>query len=165
VFITSPDAIQGLARVDADPHVQLRDGAGLVARLDGVADAQSGSDGPLRVVLMRRRSAEHGDGRVADVLLDRRPEARERIHDQRLECDERVAHILDVSSLGRRRGVDEVREEDADELSLLGDRRRGKRCTARDAEAGMVGTFLAANGTNGHAHESRAHDRGLGNPR
>jgi hypothetical protein len=58
---------------DADLEVELRIGG--VQLRDRVKDAQPGANGPLRVVLVRDRSAEGGHDRVTDELLDHAAEA------------------------------------------------------------------------------------------
>jgi len=51
-----------LARVEADPHVDL----------DRIAELEGCPDGAERIVLVHLRDAEHGHHRIADEFLDRR---------------------------------------------------------------------------------------------
>ena len=62
---------QRLTGVHGDPHLEL------VLLVRPVADGERCPDGPLRIVLVRRRRAEERHHRVADELLDGATEALE----------------------------------------------------------------------------------------
>ena len=63
-----------LACVDSHPHLQRERRLGCVQLLDRLQHAEAGPHGPLRVVLVRHRRAEHRHHRVSDELLDRAAE-------------------------------------------------------------------------------------------
>src|SRR5207245_9304439 len=82
-------------------------------------DAESAANGPLGVVLARRRSAEEGKNAVAGEILD---VAAERLHladDPRDGLPDDELHVLRVEPLGERRGADDVGEHGGQDLAFL----------------------------------------------
>jgi hypothetical protein len=117
----------------------------LIQLLEPVQELERGPQGAFGVVLVRRRDAEDGDDRIADVLLDR-PTPRGDDLGERLEADtqERV-QPLGIEPLTELRRADQVGEQDRRELALgsrnrprlSGNGRRfwfAKRLTALDVE-------------------------------
>ena len=102
-----------LARCDADSYLELP------VLGQQVTDRQRRPNGPLRIVLMRDRRAEHGHDRIPDELLDRAAEALQlRAHATVIRPQER-ADVFRIHPLGTRGEADEVAEEAGDELALL----------------------------------------------
>ena len=107
---------------DANPYRQAARSGGLVQLLDGLQDAQAGPDGPLRVVLVGDRRAEHRHHRVADELLDGAPEP--------LDLGPNRAEVIGATGPGRPRDrpgptggePDQVAEQHRDDLALLAGR-------------------------------------------
>ena len=89
------------------------------------------ADGPLGIVLVDDRRAPDGHDRIADELLDRAAVALDDLARQVEVARQRVADILRVALLGKRREADEVREQDADELSLRAAAAGRPACLAR----------------------------------
>jgi hypothetical protein len=77
-------------------------------------------EGPLRVVLVRRRSAEGGHHRVADELLDRAARAVDLGSHRVVEAVEHRPRALGILSTPELRGADEIRKENRHEFALLG---------------------------------------------
>jgi hypothetical protein len=142
---------QCLARVDSDPDLEVV----LLAR--PVSDRERGTDGALRIVLVRNRRAEQGHDGVPDELLHRPAEALELVAEVLPVRRQQRANVLGVHPLGARREADEVGEEDGDDLALLAPRlgRGGKHAPAAVAEP-RIRRVLAPAGS------ARHHERSLG---
>jgi len=82
-----------LTRRDADPQLYS-------LLLGEVANRERRADGPLRIVLMRRRRTEERHHRVADELLDRAPVALELVLEAGLIGDEERGDVLGIHLLG-----------------------------------------------------------------
>ena len=70
---------------------------------DPVTDRERRADGPLRIVLVRGRRAEHGHHRVADELLDRAPVPLELGAQASVVRRQHAADVLGIELLGLRR--------------------------------------------------------------
>ncbi len=81
-------------------------------------DRERGADGTLRVIFVRRRSAEQRHGRVPDELLDRAAVALELLADALVVRAEERCDVLRIHRLRTRREADEVAEHDRDDLSF-----------------------------------------------
>jgi len=135
-----------LARVDADPDVDL----------DRVAKLGGRAHGAERVVLVHDRHAEHGHDRVADELLHRSPVTLDR-RPRRLEVPgHHGAHRFRVELLAETRRTRHVAEEHGDDLPLLtrcGGRR--ERSRAGVTEPCVVGVVAPAFGADDHRRSLR----------
>ncbi len=146
------EAHERLAGGDANADVKLPRLVGLVQLGDRLAYGERCPDGPLGVVLARRRRAEDRHHGVADELLHRAAVALELEAHALVIAGEDRPHVFGIELLGLRGEADEVGEEDGDDLALLL-RARGlgrERCRARIAEAGAVGVLLAATRAGDH---------------
>ena len=135
-----------LARVDPDPDLQRQARVVLVQFRDRLQDAQRGPDRTLGVVLVRKRSSEHGHDRVADELLHRAAVALDLLSQALVVRTDAGAHVLGVGGLGGGGEADQVAEEDGDDLALLG--RQGgflrQRSGAERTERKLARELLAA---------------------
>ena len=158
LFWASTESHYRLAGVDADADLQRERRVCLVQLLDRLQDAQSGPDGALDVVLVRRRRAEHRHDRVPDELFDGAAVALDVMPQASVVGADAGPDVLGVSRIGSCGEPDEIAEEDGDDLALLvkGGRRflRQGRGTKR-AEGELAGRVLAAGGACRHASESR----------
>ena len=128
-----------LTRRDADPDVEVERVVALVQRRDRVARCERGADGPLGVVLVRRRRAEHRDDGVADELLDGAAVPLELAPERLVVAAQQRTDILGVEALGARGGADEIDEDSRHDLPLLARPRLGReRRAAAVAEPGVV---------------------------
>ena len=109
---TSIERHERLTGVDADANLQLR------LLQDRIPNRESRPHRPLRIVLVRRRRAEHRHHRVADELLHRASVMLERRPQPLVIRTQDRLHILRIQRLGPRREADEVREQDRDDLPL-----------------------------------------------
>ncbi len=141
-------ARQHLARVDPHAQVEVHPRRQVLVHLrHRVLHAEPGADRALGVVLVSHRCAEDRHHVVADVLVDRAPEARHLASEAHQgPVDERL-HRLRVHALRERRVAGQVGEQHRDLASLLGwllggpgRPRRGlvlERLPAAHAEAGL----------------------------
>ena len=113
-----------LARVDA--YAQGESAAEVVRQ--PAPHRERGVQGPLDVVLVRRRDAERGHDRVAGELLDGAAGSLDLVRHRVVEAIEQRARALGVLRSAERRGADEVGEQRGGELAL---RAIGVRCHAR----------------------------------
>ncbi len=126
------EAAGGVDQVTRD-HALVRsaDGHGRVAgqnagtrldaraeRADNLDQIEPGSHGALGIVLLGDRRAPHGHHGIADELLDGAAVTADDLAREVEVAAERVAHILRVALLGKRREADEIGEEDADQASF-----------------------------------------------
>ena len=133
-----------LARVDGDPQLET-------FFFGPVAHGERGSHGPLGIVPVCNRRAEHPHHRVADELLDDSPEALDFLADAREVPVEVRADILGVEGLGTGCRVHEVDEERGDDPPFVADASRlDERGSARAAEARSLGILLAAASADPH---------------
>src|SRR5439155_1416219 len=107
-----------------EPHERLS-GSDPDSKLDPFlsrvpADRKGCSNSPLGIVLVRHRRTEQRHDRVADELLDRTAEALELGTEAFVVRGEERSHVLGVHGLGAFGEADEIREEDSDDLALLG---------------------------------------------
>ena len=116
------DDDERFASVDADADLQIEPLVLGVQLVDRAADGERRSNGSLRIVLVRDRSAEQRDHRVADELLDRAAVALQLGSEAGIVGREPRSDVLRVHLLGLRGRADDVGEEDGDELPLLGRR-------------------------------------------
>ena len=124
--------IDGIAGQEgaADPRGPDHDFARVHADADGQAVAEQllhtpahregGVEGALGVVLLRRRSAERGEHRVARELLDRTAGRRNLSLHRVVEAVHQRSDALGILLGGERGRADDVCEEHRDELALLG---------------------------------------------
>ena len=103
----------------ADPHLQLERRVCLVQLLDRLQDPQARPHGPLGVVLVRDRRAEHRHHRVADELLHRPSVALDLLPQARVVGPDPRPHVLRVGALRGGREPDQVAEQHRDDLALL----------------------------------------------
>jgi hypothetical protein len=130
---------QRLAGVDGDAELKV----GLLFA-HPVADRERGAHRSLGIVLVRDRSAEERDDRVADELLHGAAVALELRAQPLVVRRQQCAHVLRVHLLGARGEPDEVGEQHRDDLALLSRYLRLERRPAREAEAGACGIVLPA---------------------
>ena len=100
-------------------------GQDAAACLDAVAQAgdsldqlEAGADAQLGIVFVHDRRAPDGHDGIADELLDRAAVALDDVPSEVEVAAERVADILRVTLLGKRREAHEIGEKDADELAF-----------------------------------------------
>src|SRR5262249_10880477 len=138
-----------LARVDADANLKSEAGGLLVQLGDSLQNPQAGTNGALGVVLVSNRRSEDGHDRVAYELLDCPLIKLDLTAKTGVIGTEARAHVLGVTSVGRRREADQVAEEDADDLPFLERGRSGsfgERRRAKAAELEAVRVLVAAGG-------------------
>ena len=151
---TCPEGDDRLARVDADAHLERERRVLLVQLLDRLEDAKPRADGPLGVVLVRDRRAEHRHHGVADELLDRPSVQLDLVPELSVVRADAGANVLRVSCLRGGREADEVAEEDSHDLAFFLHRRRGlfgQWGRAERAEGEFARQLLAAGRTCRHA--------------
>ena len=150
-----------LARVDPDPHLQRPRQVVGVQFLDRLQNPQPGAHRTLRVVLVRHRRTEHRHYRIADELLDRPPEALDRLTQTSVVGPDASADVLGVGSVGSGGETDEVAEENGDDLAFLERRRRGhgERSATLQAELRPLWILLAASPTARHTMSLGRHLR------
>ena len=95
---------------------------------DGIDQFERGANRPFGVVLLRDRRSPDGHHRVADELLDRAAVALDHVARQVEVAGQRLADVLRVTLLGKRREADQVGEQDADEAPLGFDAPRPRCC-------------------------------------
>ena len=100
-----------LARLDADPRLELELG-------DGVHDRESRTDRPLGVVLVCAWDPERGHHRVAGELLDGAAVAQDAARDALEEARDAPPHDLGVVRRHELRRLDEIDEDDGRQLPL-----------------------------------------------
>ena len=123
---------EDLARLDPDP-----DGQSLVHGRDPLGQGERSRDRPVRVVGVDPRHPEHGEHRVADVLLDGPAVLLQGRASHLEERRETPAELLRVEVRGHLGRADQVGEDHRRELSL----RAGKlpeRRAARGAEPRVI---------------------------
>ena len=146
----------GLAGVDADPHLEGERSVLVVQVLDRLEDAECGANGALGVVLVRDRRAEDGHHRVADELLDGAAVALDLLPQASVVGTDPRADVLRVGRIRGRREADEVAEQHRDDLALL-----------VGGAAGCAVSGAAQNGQNGKfpgsslPHEGQVGTRGV----
>jgi hypothetical protein len=96
---------------------------------------QTGEDGPLRIVVVRRRSTEDAHRGVADELVERAAEPLDRRLRARVERDERATDVFRIRRVRPFGEPDEVREQDRHVPALLGGLGRREGRPARHTEA------------------------------
>ncbi|HEX5469452.1 MAG TPA: hypothetical protein VFW80_10445 [Gaiellaceae bacterium] len=111
-FARAPD--DDLASVHANPQ---REAVGKELP-EALEHPQRGLQRPLRVVLLRGRSAEHGDDRVSDEFFDRPPAERDLSFHRVVEALEEIPGVFGIELAGERRGADEIGEQDRRQLPL-----------------------------------------------
>ena len=90
-----------------------------VQLFDTLEHPEAGPDGPLGIVTVSDRSAEHGHDRVPDEFLDRPAVLLDLLLGSAVIELERVSHILRVCAIRSRGESNQVDEEHRDELSLF----------------------------------------------
>ncbi len=161
------------AGVDTDTQLQRAIEIGLLGHEAGkrLVHLHRCTNGPVGIVLVGDRSAEEGENPVAEHLVDATAE-RGDVGDQPLEAGiDQAFHTLGIEMLGQRGVADQVGEDDGDDSTFLGNRRRNlvsarwtepcavrKRCVARRA-GGHQPVIVR------HVHPAPAHDHPLGGPR
>jgi hypothetical protein len=144
----STDGNQSLARVDGNADVKVR------FVQSPVADRERRPHRPLRVVLVRHRSAEEGDDGIADELLHGSAEALELLADARVIVREKRPHVFGVEPFRTGRRADKIAEDDGDDLPLLPCRRlHHKRGATERAEGELAGKLAATARTRRHARK------------
>ena len=112
-------ADQHLAGVDPDPHLDRVRRVLRTELAERRLHRQPGPHGPIGVVLVRDRSAEQRDDRIAEHLVDDTA-VRLDVADQLLEDGvDQALHLLGISVLGQRREPDEIGEQDRDDAPFL----------------------------------------------
>ena len=112
--------------------------------LGPVADCEGGANGPLGIVAVRHRGAEHAHHGVADELLDPAAMTLELAADSLVVRHEKRSHVLGVELLGARGEPHEIDEEDGYEPPLFArPARRREGGAARVAELRAGGVLLA----------------------
>jgi hypothetical protein len=145
-----------LTRRHADPHMEVERVVALVERRDRVARRERGTDGPLRVVLVRRRRAEHRDDGVADELLDGAAVALELPTERLVVAAQQRPDVLRVEALGARGRADEVDEDCRHDLPFLACPGLGReRSSAAVAEPAVVRVLPCALCAGDHAASVR----------
>ena len=119
----------GLAGVHADAHLD-RVAVGPGQRADFVDEPKRAAHGPLGVVLVRLREAEHGEHGVADELLDGAAVLLDEPPRQGVVLLQEAVDQLVVGGLGVGGEADEVAEQGGDDLALLGESPWGRQAGA-----------------------------------
>ncbi len=114
------DAGQHLAGVDPDPQAEMAPAPGFVGDqpADGLLHGGGCADGPLRVVLVRGRRAEHGHDAVAGEIVDPSADLGDIAGERGEYPVGDLADPLGVEILGPRGEVREVTEQDGDHPAL-----------------------------------------------
>jgi hypothetical protein len=140
-----------LARVDSHARLKRERGICRVQLLDRLQQAETRPHGPLGVVLVRDRRAEHRHHGVADELLHRAAEPLELLPQPPVIRPDPRPHVLGIGGVRRGRVADKVAEQDGDDLPLLPGRRcLGQRRAAERAEREFSRQFLATGGAACH---------------
>ena len=145
-FRARAEGDEGLSGGDADPHFSLS------LFRESVANSDGGTHGPLRIVLVGDRRAEHCHHSVADELLDRAAEAFELGLEADVVWPQDRAHLLWIELLGSRGEPDEIGKDDRHDLALLLRRLRdlGERRCAGVTEASPARILFPATRTPQH---------------
>src|SRR6185312_10357979 len=107
--------------------------------------------GAQGVVLVHLRDAEHGHDGVADELLDDSTVAFDDLTRELEVTREHPAETFRVEALSKRRRSGHIREDDGDDLALLGRvSRSGERRAAFAAELRVCRVFVTAAWTDHH---------------
>ena len=133
------DGDRGGARRDARAELEIGRvdlGSELTDRDD---ELEACTNGPLRVILVCRRRAEHRHDGVADELLDHAAVPVDDLARDVEVAGEQLAHVLGVTGLGQAREADQVGEEDRDEAPLRDVRRREIAVVRRRRRGDAVG--------------------------
>ncbi len=143
-----PDhALGGLARIQVDQHLAGGDAdpGRQVQLADGGQHPQGAAHGPLGVVLVGHRGAEHGHHAVADELVQGAAEPLDLGPQPGVVGAQQGADVLGVGLVGAGGEADQVAEQHGDDLALQPGRPgRGQRGAAGPAEAEAVGVVLPA---------------------
>ena len=143
-----------LARVHPDAHGETRRVVALelgVQRLECLTQLRRRAHRAQGVVLVHLRDAEHGHDGVADELLDDSSVAFDDLARELEVAREHPAETFRVEALPERRRSGHIREDNGDDLALLG---RGSRCGQRRAafaaELRVCRVFVTAARTDHH---------------
>ena len=158
LFGTRPERHDGLARIDADPHLQRERRILIVQLPDRLQDPEPGTDGTLRVVLVRHWGAEDRHDRVSDELLHGAAVTLDLLPQAGVVGADAGTDVLGVSRFRGGREADEVAEEDGHDLALLVYRRlrlRGQRRRTERAERELSRELLTARSACRHPRSLR----------
>src|SRR6266511_3832476 len=114
-----PHRYHRLAGVHRLSHCELQTRVGSVQLVNGLDDAQGGSDSPLGVIAVCDRHTEHGDHSIADELLDLPTEVLDLAANAGVIWTEGGPDILRISAIRTIGEPDEIAEEDGDEPPLF----------------------------------------------
>ncbi len=137
---------RGLAGKNARAGRELGRAELLAERRDGGDEVERGANGPLGVVLGRRRRPPDRHHRVADELLDRSTVEADQPAAGVEVAREQLAHLLRVARLGERREADQIRKQHRHQTTLSRrsltssrrDRRSRRRRVCRQRRAALA---------------------------
>ena len=132
-----------LAAVDADAERE-RDSRVVIEVGDRITHRERRPDRPFSVVLVQLGDAEHDHDRVPDELLDRATVRLGDVLHAREVARHHGANEFGIVARAHRRGIDDVREEEADELALLAHAMKGARHGMTTADREPCGRRSAA---------------------
>jgi hypothetical protein len=145
-----------LTGVDGHPDGQVQPRAGLVQPVDALDDVKRRPHGPLGVVLVCGRDAEHADDRIPDELLHRAAEALDLPSGPVVIGTQPGLNLLGIGLVGLGGEAHQVADEHADDLALLPPAPgHGKWGSAGQAEPGPSGVLLTAPLADWHSEDRR----------
>jgi hypothetical protein len=145
-----------LASVDGHPDGQVQPRAGLVQPVDGLDDVKRRPHGPLGVVLVGCRDAEHADNRIPNELLHRAAETLDLPSGPVVIGAQPGLDLLGIGLVGLGGETHQVADEHADDLALLPPAPgHGQRGSAGEAIPSPPGVLLAAPLADWHAEDRR----------